>query len=189
MCSPRGRSIAAKPVIIRSFTKRRYNRSSRSPSAEAPNHSVAHLPGTLLLSLVALSVLDTDGLPDLRRFLAFLMNAHGFGQEASIGADLLGRRDFGGALAGVSAQAAAGAGEALPQPPPVGVGLWEPPFAVALLRTTGLGAGAGWDAEACNQRRLHETGLRHSHLTGDRGAGPGQTLPPASKRLVAQPFR
>ena len=70
----------------------------------------------------------------------------------------------------VSAQAVAGDGSAFHSHHRRGQTL-GPPFLAALLRTTGLGRWNRLGRGSCNQRRLHETGLRHSHLTGDRGAG------------------
>ena len=174
MCSPRGRSIAAKPVIIRSFTKAAQPLIPKADhrGAEPLSYSVAHLPGTLLLSLVALSVLDTDGLPDLRRLLAFLMNAHGFGQEASIRANLLGRRDFGGCWPGFRFRRwRGGRRRRFHSHHRRGGRLWSHLFRSAAVAHHGLGRRSRLGRRSCNQRRLHETGLRHSHLTGDRGAG------------------
>lgn len=147
MCSPRGRSIAAKPVIIRSFTKtvqplvpKPVRRGAEPLSCPSAGHAAPQ---------------PRSAFGSRHRWPARPATAFGIPDECTWvwprsqhSRRPLGASGFWQALAGVSAQAAAGgAEEALPQPPPErGAGSGATFFAAALLRTTGLGA--GWDAEA-----------------------------------------
>ena len=185
MCSPRGRSIAAKPVIIRKFHKtvqplipKADRRGAEPLSCPSAGHA-APQPRSAFGSRHRWPARPATA------FLAFLMNAHGFGQEASIRADLLGRRDFGGCWPGFrlrrwrgggASTATTGAGQALSHL-----------FAAALLRTTGLGAESAGTQKLQPAEDPRDWAPPQPPHWRPRRWPPGQTLPPASKRLVAQP--
>ena len=149
MCSPRGRSIAAKPVIIRSFTKaaqplvpKPVRRGAKPLSCPSAGHAAPQ---------------PRSAFGSRHRWPARPATAFGIPDECTWvwprsqhSRRPLGASGFWQALAGVSAQAAAGGGGGGASTATTGAGAGSGAtfFAAALLRTTGLGAGAGWDAEA-----------------------------------------
>ena len=128
MCSPRGRSIAAKPVIIRSFTKtvqplvpKPVRRGAEPLSCPSAGHAAPQ---------------PRSAFGSRHRWPARPATAFGIPDECTWvwprsqhSRRPLGASGFWRALAGVSAQAVAGgAEEALPQPPLARGQALEPPF-------------------------------------------------------------
>ena len=190
MCSPRGRSIAAKPVIIRSFTKaaqplvpKPVRRGAKPLSCPSAGHAAPQ---------------PRSAFGSRHRWPARPATAFGIPDECTWvwprsqhWRRPLGASGFWRALAGVSAQAAAGgAEEALPQPPPAQGQALEPPF---LQRR--CCAPQAWAPEPAGTRKLQPAEAPRDWAPPQpphwrpRRWPPGQMLPPASKRLVAQPFR
>ena len=184
-----GRSIAAKPVIIRSFTK------TVQPLIPKADHRGAEPLSCPSAGHAAPQPRSAFG--SRHRWPARPATAFGIPDECTwvwprsqhSRKPLWGVRDFGGCWPGFQLRRWRGRGGASTATTGAGAGSGAT-FCSGAVAHHRLGRRSRLGRGSCNQRRLHETGLRHSHLTGDRGAGHlGQMLPPASKRLVAQPFR
>ena len=190
MCSPRGRSIAAKPVIIRSFTK------TVQPLIPKTDHRGADPLSCPSAGHAAPQPRSAFG--SRHRWPARPATAFGIPDECTWvwprsqhSRKPLGASGFWRVLAGVSAQAAAGgAEEALPQPPPALGQALEPPF----LQWRCC-APQAWAPEPAGTQKLQPAEDPRDWAPPQpphwrpRRWPPEQMLPPASKQLVAQPLR
>ena len=147
MCSPRGRSIAAKPVIIRSFTK------TVQPLIPKPDHRGAEPLSCPSAGHAAPQPRSAFG--SRHRWPARPATAFGIPDECTWvwprsqhSRKPLGASGFWRCWPGFSSGGGGGRRRRFHSHHRAGAGSGATFLAAALLRTTGLGAGVGWDAEA-----------------------------------------